>query len=58
MEKHSEPGRDAQGERGGKRKYEPPEIQSQEVFETTALACGKLPGQGGACALVGGKKTS
>ena len=33
----------------GKRTYEPPEIQSQEVFETTALACGKLSGQGGPC---------
>ena len=31
----------------GKRAYEPPEIVTQEVFETTALACGKLPGQGG-----------
>jgi hypothetical protein len=33
----------------GKRKYEPPEILSQEVFETTALACGKKPGGPGAC---------
>jgi hypothetical protein len=31
----------------GKRKYEPPEILSQEVFETTALACRKVTG--GAC---------
>ena len=38
-----------------KRKYEPPEILSQEVFETTALACGKLPAQGGACRGAGGK---
>ena len=30
-----------------KRKYEPPEILSQEVFETTALACMKVVG--GAC---------
>ena len=37
----------------GKRKYEPPDILSQEVFETTALACGKLPGGGATCA--GGK---
>jgi hypothetical protein len=34
---------------GGKRKYEPPAIQSQQVFETTALACGKRSGQGGVC---------
>jgi hypothetical protein len=33
----------------GKRKYEPPEVQSQEVFETTALACRKISGQGGRC---------
>jgi hypothetical protein len=33
----------------GKRTYEPPDILTQEVFETTALACGKLPGQGGRC---------
>lgn len=33
----------------GKRKYETPEILSQEVFETTALACGKRPGQSKAC---------
>jgi hypothetical protein len=33
----------------GKRPYEPPEILSQEVFETTALACGKRPGQSPAC---------
>jgi hypothetical protein len=40
----------------GKRKYEPPQIVSQQVFETTALACGKRPGQGGAC--VANRKTS
>ena len=34
-------------ERRAKRKYEPPEILSQEVFETTALACMKVVG--GAC---------
>ena len=33
----------------GKRKYEPPQILSQEVFETTALACGKRAGQGPTC---------
>ena len=27
-----------------KRKYEPPQILSQEVFETTALACMKVAG--------------
>jgi hypothetical protein len=39
---------DERPEQTGKRKYSPPEIVSQEVFETTALACGKKPGQGGA----------
>ena len=42
-ERNVEPGSD----RRGKRKYEPPEILSQEVFETTALACMKVVG--GAC---------
>jgi hypothetical protein len=49
MEKHSEWNREAVTGQGGKRKYEPPEIQSQEVFETTALACLKRAGQGGPC---------
>ncbi len=31
-----------------RREYSPPEIVTQHVFETTALACGKLIGQGGA----------
>jgi hypothetical protein len=52
----SEQRRDSRHGQNGKRKYEPPEIESQEVFETTALACGKLPAQGGAC--VANKKTS
>jgi hypothetical protein len=49
MEKRTDrdPARDPK--RGGKRKYEPPEILSQQVFETTALACAKTPGGGGAC---------
>jgi len=42
-ERNVEPGSD----RRAKRKYEPPEILSQEVFETTALACMKVTG--GAC---------
>jgi hypothetical protein len=31
-----------------RREYSPPAIATQHVFETTALACGKLVGQGGA----------
>jgi len=49
MEKRTEREKSVEGKRGGKRKYEPPEIQSQEVFETTALACGKTPSGGGPC---------
>jgi hypothetical protein len=54
MEQRSE--RETRPHESGKRKYEPPEIQSQEVFETTALACAKRSGQGGAC-LLGAKKS-
>jgi len=32
-----------------RRPYEPPRILSETIFETTALACGKLPAQGGKC---------
>ena len=50
MEKHGDRKGDSGAGRSGKRKYEPPEIQSQEVFETTALACGKKQGgQGAPC---------
>ncbi len=34
-----------------RRPYEPPRIESEELFETTALACGKKPGQGAACSV-------
>ncbi len=50
MEKRNERDRESGAHQSGKRKYEPPEILSQEVFETTALACGKQQGgQGAAC---------
>ena len=32
-----------------KRPYEPPAITSEQIFETTALACGKIAAQGGKC---------
>ena len=32
-----------------KRPYEPPRILSEEIFETTALACAKKPLQGVKC---------
>lgn len=47
VEKRNE--RETRPGQSGKRKYEPPQILSQEVFETTALACGKRPGGGPAC---------
>jgi hypothetical protein len=36
-------------EPAAKRPYEPPAIVSEQIFETTALACGKRQGQGGKC---------
>lgn len=39
---------DAQPDRG-KKPYEKPAVTSEPIYETLALACGKLSGQGGAC---------
>jgi len=47
MEQRDERSSNARAEQTGKRKYEPPQILSQEVFETTALACMKVAGGGG-----------
>jgi hypothetical protein len=49
MDKRTERTRESAAGQSGKRAYEPPEILSQEIFETTALACLKMPAQGGAC---------
>ena len=57
MEKRGERNREAGTGRTGKRTYEPPEIQSQEVFETTALACLKQSGATPGCT-VGNRKTT
>ncbi len=57
MEKQGERDRESGAGQSGKRKYEPPEILSQEVFETTALACGKITGGGGTCRGAGGKNS-
>ena len=38
-----------------KRPYVPPAIETEDIFETTALACGKLAGQGKMCAGTGAK---
>jgi len=34
---------------GAKKPYAKPSVTSEPIFETLALACGKLPGQGGVC---------
>jgi hypothetical protein len=34
---------------GAKRPYTKPTVVSEPIYETLALACGKLPGQGAAC---------
>ena len=49
METRDERNGDTRAGQRGKRTYEPPEILSQEVFETTALACKKLGGTTGQC---------
>jgi hypothetical protein len=33
----------------GKKAYTKPSVASEPIYETLALACGKLPGQGGVC---------
>jgi hypothetical protein len=37
------------GTTGGKKPYEKPNVTSEPIYETLALACTKLPGQGGVC---------
>jgi hypothetical protein len=34
---------------GEKKPYTKPSVVSEPIYETLALACGKLPGQGGLC---------
>ena len=34
---------------GAKKPYTKPSVTSEPIYETLALACGKLPGQGGLC---------
>jgi hypothetical protein len=34
---------------GAKKPYTKPSVVSEPIYETLALACGKLPGQGAAC---------
>ena len=52
-----EPSEGNAGERtNGKRPYQKPAFTREQLFETMALACGKLTGAGGQCQFV--KKTS
>lgn len=37
------------GTTGAKKPYTKPSVVSEPIYETLALACGKLPGQGGTC---------
>ena len=37
------------GKKKGKKPYVKPRCVSEPIYETLALACGKLPGQGGLC---------
>jgi hypothetical protein len=37
---------------GSRRPYEPPRIVSEAIFETTALACGKMPAESLMCAIM------
>ena len=34
---------------GAKKPYVKPNVTSEPIYETLALACGKHPGQGGTC---------
>ena len=49
MDKSDKPGRKEADGKKVRRKYERPAVVSEEIFETTALACGKITGQGGRC---------
>jgi hypothetical protein len=40
---------DTAKEKGRKKPYSKPACVSEEIFETTALACAKRAGQGGVC---------
>jgi hypothetical protein len=37
------------GGKGGKKPYVKPSCVSEPIYETLALACGKMPGQMGIC---------
>ena len=49
MGKNGESNQGEPREQRGKRPYEPPMVLSEGIFETTALACGKIAGQSAKC---------
>jgi len=49
MGKNGETNQGEAREQRVRRTYEPPMVLSEEIFETTALACGKIPGQSAKC---------
>jgi hypothetical protein len=49
MSDENKPDTGASGSVAGKKPYSKPSVQSEPIYETLALACGKLPGQGGVC---------
>jgi hypothetical protein len=49
MGKNGETNQGEAREQRVKRPYEPPMVLSEAIFETTALACGKIPGQSFRC---------
>jgi len=49
MAEQQGPGTEASASKEQRKPYEKPQIVSEPIYETVALACGKLPGQGGTC---------
>lgn len=49
MGKNGETSQGEAREQRVRRTYEPPMVLSEVIFETTALACGKIPGQSAKC---------
>ncbi len=52
MEDVSPKEREMRPRQRGRRPYEPPGIESEEIFETSALACGKTSPTQSACQAV------
>jgi hypothetical protein len=48
-EQQSSPGTDASAAAKPRKPYEKPQIVSEPIYETMALACGKVPGQSSQC---------